>query len=54
MAATSIEKIPPLKGDRAKDFVQKADTTASREVVVSDQQKKIYQAFVQKNKPTGK
>lgn len=47
MAATSIEKIPPLKGDQAKDFVQKANSTSSRQIAISEQEKKIYQALTQ-------
>lgn len=50
MAATSIEKIPSLKGEKAREFIQKAETTQSRTVEVSEQQKQIYIAFTEKNK----
>jgi hypothetical protein len=50
MAATMIEKIPSLEGEKAKDFVKKAETTESRRVVVSEQQKKIYIALTSKSK----
>ncbi|MGJ4734856.1 hypothetical protein [Leptospira levettii] len=49
MAATAIEKIPSLKGQNAKDFVEKAEATELSKVVVSEQQKKIYVAFTSKN-----
>ncbi|MDF3822926.1 hypothetical protein P3G55_23720 [Leptospira sp. 96542] len=49
MAATSIEKIPSLKGEQAVDFVKKAESTKSRSIPVSDQQKKIYAFLVSKS-----
>ncbi|WP_167883136.1 hypothetical protein [Leptospira levettii] len=49
MAATSIEKIPSLKGEKAKEFVKKAESTESRKVEVYEQQKNIYLAFTLKN-----
>ncbi|WP_176087505.1 hypothetical protein [Leptospira alexanderi] len=50
MAATPIQKIPTLTGEKAKRFIERADSSERPVLVVSEQQKKIYSALSEKNK----
>ncbi|MDI7165915.1 hypothetical protein [Leptospira santarosai] len=45
MAATPIQKIPTLTGERAKRFIERADSTERPALFISEQQKKIYEAL---------
>ena len=46
MTTTKMEIIPTLVGQKAEDFIQKAES--GREIVISEQQRKIYQSFTEK------
>ncbi|EMO78583.1 hypothetical protein LEP1GSC126_0056 [Leptospira kirschneri str. 200801774] len=50
MAATPIQKIPTLTGEKAKRFIERADSTERPTLFISEQQKEIYAALSEKNK----
>ncbi|EQA38715.1 hypothetical protein LEP1GSC047_2104 [Leptospira inadai serovar Lyme str. 10] len=49
MAVTPLEPIPTLKGIKAAEFVEKADSSRRKEIKISDLEKEIYLFLIQKN-----
>ncbi|WP_162265722.1 hypothetical protein [Leptospira weilii] len=50
MAATPIQKIPTLTGEKAKRFIERADSSERPALSISEQQRKMYAALSEKNK----